>query len=155
MEWDFIPTPHLFMISVSCCEASRTCLRRLSTNTERGVRDSPQPMAGGAGIWEPAPWPAGVAGTGEGRWEMWLVPPRPPAPSGRRRAHPASGAACEHSSPGNPGAARTQHKQPLLNHLEATEKQTQPSNPSSPPPLSCRDHPSAPGRPWCPRWMSR
>lgn len=75
MEWDFIPTPHLFMISVSCCEASRTCLRRLSTNTERGVRDSPQPMAGGAGIWEPAPWPAGVAGTGKvgGRCGWYLL----------------------------------------------------------------------------------
>lgn len=41
-EWDFVPTPHLFIISVSCCDASRTRLRRFSTKRARGgVRDAP------------------------------------------------------------------------------------------------------------------
>lgn len=145
---DFTPTSHLFMISVSCWEASRTCLCRLS-KTERGQRRPPV-HGWGAGIWEPA----GVAGTEGKVRDMWYllihlllqVGEGHPQQVERPASVPAQGIRelQGHST-----------TSPLLSHLEATEEQPRPSDPSSPPALSRRDHPSAPGRPWCPGWMSR
>lgn len=118
-----------------------------------GSETFPSPWLG-TGIWEPALWPAGVAGTQGKVREMWYllihlllqVGEGHPQQVQRPASVPAQGI---RELQGHSTAS------PLLSHLEATEEQCRPSDPSSPPALSCRDHPSAPGRPWCPGWMSR